>query len=115
MTPTSLKYAYAHEKLSDAIRILATHPGNLRERLVVAFNPLSPISSKDFPPSLQKDWDALKSRSTKSGPIIDNKGIVTVGSLYRTLGNARYITLTKIAEELFSLFENLKDAMNNDI
>ena len=47
---------YINSKLSDAIYILTTHPGDARKRLAAAFPKLSRLNPNTFPETVKKDY-----------------------------------------------------------
>ena len=57
-------FGYTYAKLSDSIRILVTHPGTLRERIIHAFGPFITISPQSFPDELGQKFDDLIKRAT---------------------------------------------------
>jgi hypothetical protein len=47
---------YAHEKLLAALESLATGPGDVRARLLAAYETFHPLTQSHFPPNLRKDF-----------------------------------------------------------
>ncbi len=54
---------YVYEKLADAVRTLATHPGPLSERLVFALACFVTIGPSSFPGDLGRDFKDLLERA----------------------------------------------------
>jgi len=61
-------YNYALEKLSNAVRILATGEGDVRSRLWPAYLEFHTLQVKDFPPDQQADYDWIMKELTKRKP-----------------------------------------------
>lgn len=97
-------YHYAVEKLSVAIECLATHPGDVRERLMAAFLGFHPLTEKDFPPELQADWRWVMNELSKSGPELNPDGSTRVGSVERTMKLIRNATGARIARKIYALY-----------
>ena len=66
-------YTYTHEKLSIAMRTLATGPKDIRFRLSDAFLNFSPLDRQSFPKELRADWDYLMKELMKLGPILESE------------------------------------------
>jgi len=56
-------FRYTYAKLSDSIRILVTHPGILRERIIHALGPFITISPQSFPDELVQKFEDLIKRA----------------------------------------------------
>lgn len=104
MTAPADQYTYAIEKLTDAIRCLATQPGDVRSRLVAAFMCFHTLQERDFPPQLRTDWNWLITQLTRYGPVWDYKGDVLVGSVEATLRSIQNRTGAKIAKKIYELY-----------
>jgi hypothetical protein len=104
------RWLYADEKLSNAIRLLAVHPGDVRSRLLVAFMEFHPLNEHDFPPTLQKHYRWVMKQLTKRGPLLDDKGDIYCGSVEHTLRRIRNSTGAKIAERLLLLHDGVAEA-----
>jgi hypothetical protein len=61
-------HAYAAEKISSAIRILAIGEGDARSRLLSAFVEFQTLKTEDFPDELQSDYDWIIHELTKREP-----------------------------------------------
>lgn len=99
---------YALEKLSIALRSLATGAGDVRNRLRSAYLTFHPVKERDFPPHLQADWRWVMAQLTRFGPIMNHKGEVGTGSVDHTLSRIKNSTGTKIAEKIFDLHTELE-------
>lgn len=98
---------YAHEKLLAALESLATGPGDVRERLLVAYQTFHPLTESHFPPHLRKDFGwVLKQLKTRE-PIYDYKGRLDRGSVEETLRRIKNVTGVKIATRIYRLYHAL--------
>ena len=105
------RWFYADEKLSKAIRLLAVLPGDVRSRLLVAFNEFHPLKEDDFPPKLQKHYRWVIKQLTKRGPMLNHKGEAYRGSVENTLSHIRNSTGAKIADRLLMLHDEVAEAI----
>jgi hypothetical protein len=98
---------------------LATGKGDVRGRLLGAFNSIHTLNDEDFPEEFRKDWAWIMNQLTKAGPILDNNGKVWRGSAENTLSKIRNATGTKIANKIFEIGwdlhanENADSTLNN--
>ena len=99
--------AYAYEKLLMALDSLATGPGDVRERLLVAHQSFHPLKEAHFPQHLRKDFRWILEKITKYGPVYDYKGRLDRGSVEETLRRIKNGTGVKIATKLFRLYHAL--------
>ncbi len=98
------EYAYAIEKLTDAISCLATHPGDARERVVAAFYHLVRLQEKDFPEALRPKWASLMEKIKRKGPLRMYDGTVYLGSVQNTMKGYKNKTASKICNEIFEMY-----------
>ncbi len=98
------QHTYAVEKLADALRCLATLPGDVRERLVVAHQCFHTLQERDFPLHLHKDWRWVNQQLTRYGPVLDYKGEVREGSVQHTMRRIRNSTGSKIAKKIYEIY-----------
>jgi hypothetical protein len=106
-------YHYARQKLSSAVEILATGPGDIRSRLMMAFLECAVLRTIQFPPELQSDWQWIRDQLTKHEPILRADGRVRKGSVEVTLSRMRNHTGSKIAKRIFDLSSRLQEGENN--
>ena len=99
--------AYAYEKLLAALDSLATGPGDVRERLLVAYQSFHPLKEAHFPQHLRKDFRWVLEQITKYGPVYDYKGRLDRGSVEETLRRIKNGTGVKIASKLLRLYHAL--------
>jgi len=99
----SNRYHYTVEKLRGAIDCLATHPGDVRERLTCAHLGFHTLTENDFPPELQADWRWVMQELTKYGPLLNHKHEVWFGSVENTMKKVRKATGSKIAKKIYEL------------
>ena len=76
---------YAHEKLLAALESLATGPGDVRERLLVAYQIFHPLTQLHFPPHLRKGFQWVLKQLTTREPIYDYKGRPAENSYAKTV------------------------------
>jgi hypothetical protein len=100
-------YGYAIEKLTTALECLATHRGEVRERLMAAFLIFHALEEKDFPPKYQHKWTWIIKELTKYGPEQDCTGEVWRGSVKNTMRRIHRSTASKIAKEIYELYWNI--------
>jgi hypothetical protein len=113
--------ARAIEKFHVGIRILATHPGKVQERLIAAFVPhISSIDpTADIPDEeLREEFIALMERVTKRGPLSDSKGSIhhTIGRMYAKIAvpiAEEVLYLARLAEQ-FQEYEREQRRKNKD-
>ena len=98
---------YAHEKLLAALESLATGPGDVRERLLAAYQTFHPLTQSHFPPHLRKDFGWVLRQLKKRDPIYDYKGRLDRGSVEETLRHIKNVTGAKIATRIYRLYHAL--------
>ncbi len=96
-------YGYTVEKLTNTLECLATHPGDVRERLTSSFLSFQTLRSDDFPPENRKDWDWVLKELTKYGPLVYHKEVY-LGSVENTMRRVRKSTASKIAKKIYELY-----------
>ena len=107
--------SYALDKLEKAVRILATQPASLRERLCAALYSLSTVSARDIPEALRPEFEAIRRQATKNPPrmqrSVRNGRVVeeSTGAIAATVGYMRIKTLTRLAERIYDLTDRLRD------
>lgn len=111
------QYQYTAEKLFNAIKCLATHPKDVRNRLIFTYNILKPLNKNDFPYALRSEWCAieeeLKLYNPEKKPIDEN----IKGSFEETKRRARNRDATKTAEKIWELyweFKKISDTTSTD-
>lgn len=97
-------HSYAVEKLTDALECLATLPGDVRERLLVAYECIVPLEEIDLPAYLHKDWQWVFQQLTRYGPVFDHKGVLREGSVQHTLRRIKNSTGSKIAQRIYQIY-----------
>jgi hypothetical protein len=99
---------YPIEKLLGSVEVLATHPGDVRERLLAAFiAELHTLSSDDFPLELQEDFIWISHEINKFGAVVSQDGKIIQGSAENTMKRIRKATGTRIARRIFDLYFNI--------
>ena len=103
---TSFDYAqveYAHEKFNLAVRSMAVHPGDVRERLEAAYLILMVVNPRELPLPLQEHLQWISDQLTWRAPRWEGEG-----SLRATLVKMRKATGAKIAMRIMAI----KDALD---
>lgn len=95
---------YTIEKLTNALKILATHPGDARKRMIVAYLAIRSLNECDFPVIHRAEWNAIIAELTKHPPECDANGNVLRSSVERTMTSRTNRTAAKIAERLYDLY-----------
>jgi len=98
------KYNYAAEKLTNMLEVLATHSGDVRERLAAAYWTFGRLKPEDLPEETRKDLDWIRKALAKRGPLIDITGKQVRGSIENTMRYTRKATAQKIAKKLYELY-----------
>jgi hypothetical protein len=88
---------YINEKLSDALHILATGPGDVRSRLITACPKILFLSGSSLPEKLKEELDWIQKKLTEKneGPHGYDK--------FRTLRRMNNSTGSKIASKILNL------------
>ena len=102
-----MHYSYPREKLTSAIHILATGQGDVRSRLLHAYDEFHPLRENHFPEPLKKKWAKLYKGLTRFGPVHDHKGQIDVGSVQNTLQRIKNSTGEQLANLVFDLYSEL--------
>ena len=97
-------YTYTVEKLTTALSVIVSHPGDARERLNDAFLCFHTLQERDFPPNLQEKWRQIIKEMTKYGPLLNHKGEAYRGSVENTMHHIRKRTASKIIKEIYKLY-----------
>ena len=101
---------YALEKFRSAVELLVTSPGDVRSRLLVAFEELMPVRAADLPEHLRPDFEWIKESLTHRQPEGSGKYI---GRLGATVGRMRNKTGVKIAQRIYDVQLRLEDYLTS--
>src|SRR5665647_1507991 len=102
------EHSHARQKLRETIYSLATGPGDIRKRLIQAYNGFFILKEYDFPVELQSDWKWILKELKKFGPIIREDGSVFRGAVENTCIRIRNSTGVKIAERMLKIYLSLE-------
>jgi hypothetical protein len=94
---------YAHQLLFQTVDSLATGPGDVRARLLIAYEIFHPLTPEHFPEHLRKDFEWVDAQLTKNEPRLNYQGLVQKGSVQVSLERMRNSSGVKIAETLLRL------------
>lgn len=109
------EHGYALTQLRLGIDILATHPGNIKDRMKIAhLEAFSLIQDKDIPDELLPIWKEINDKIKGKGPRRNVTGKIYRSALdntlhYRhkkTISNAAYL-ITELCEKLDSYLIDL--------
>ena len=104
----SWRKSYAHQKLRETIYSLATGPGDIRKRLVMAHRGFFTLKKENFPKELQSDWEWVLKELKKFGPLLREDGSVFRGSVEHTCSKIKNKTGVKIANKILDMYIYLK-------
>jgi len=99
---------YALGKFRAAIWVLACGPGDVRSRLLGAFESISPVSASDLPEDIRVDYQWIRSTLSRYEPN-DTERRLGFGRLEATLRLIRNSTGVKIAERIVEIEAKLAD------
>lgn len=97
-------YHYTVEKLTNALEVLATHPGDARERVAEAYTVCFTLQEDDFPPEQVTKWRKLMGEFDRFPPITGPNGKVYRGSVEVWSRRVRKSTGAKMAKLLWELY-----------
>jgi hypothetical protein len=100
---------YTIEKLTNATEALTVGSGDVRSRLIAAYNCLNTLTEQDFPPNLQSDWLWIIKQLTKYGPELTRDGKVLLGPVENTMRRIQNRTGVKIAKRISDLYWAVSD------
>ena len=100
---------YTREKLFVAIRSLATGRGDVRARLVEAYDSFHVLTPEDFPVELQNDWRWVMDELTRYGVKRDPQGRIYYNAVENTMRRVRRETAGRIAERIFWIYLRVED------
>jgi len=96
--------SYASEKLGLAVRLMATTPSGMKERLLIVYlDCFQSLSEKYFPDDLKENWNVIFESLTKEKPLQHE----IIGSVQKTLNNLDEKTCVEIAEKITALSTEL--------
>ena len=95
--------SYASLRLCEAVRHLATNPGDVRARLWAATEDLWLVSTQELPVELRSDFEWIQAMMTKYEPELPHEG-----NIRATLRRMQNKTAAKIAERIFEIHRSLE-------
>jgi len=93
------------ERMFLAVQDLCVGRGDVRNRLISAISTLLPLSSREFPEALQRDFEWVMSESTKYRS--DNP--MHKSDLEATMRRIQNSTGEKIAKRIFYIYKTIQD------
>ena len=85
---------FAYSKVSEAVNILATHPGEVRKRLSAAYCTFSEAEPESFPPHIRSELEWIREQLNRFPARYGE------GTLHATLRRIRNTTGVKIAKRI---------------
>lgn len=102
-----MRNRYAKEKLSSAVRLLATNKGDIKVGLWNAYLIFHPLTETDFSEDLREEWNIIHRNLTTEEPSYDEKGEVTDGRVQNTLKKLSH----NKCQELVSMIKSLESKL----
>jgi hypothetical protein len=98
------QYEYTVEKLTNAIKCLATHPNDVRNRLISAHDILKSLNKNDFPHTLRFEWGLIEEELKIYDPLKKTINENVGGSVGETKKRTRSKDAAKTAERIWELY-----------
>ncbi len=92
------------QRVSRAVRQLATGRGDVRDRLRVAGQTLLPLQLNEFPKSLQQDFKWVMDQLTRYDALGSE------GRIEATMRRIQNVTGEKIAQRIVAIYDSLRVA-----
>ncbi|MCC6151872.1 MAG: hypothetical protein IT461_16605 [Planctomycetes bacterium] len=99
-------YHYTVEKLTNVIDVLATHPGDARERVACEFWSCHMLREDDFPKKHRRKWMRFRQEIGKYSPVVLPEGVFLpgTGAIDVWARTVRKSTGAKMAKLLWELY-----------
>ena len=104
----------ALRKLEEALHVLAVGHGDVRSRLADAWLNLGQLTERDFPPDLQPMFQSVERRMTARQPDPNDSIQSRKGSVKYTMENIQNRSASKIAQDVWALWEEVRRRVSND-
>src|SRR5262245_57835405 len=101
--------AHVIEKLTNALRILATGKGDARQRVADAFAACAFLTVEDFPVELQQRWRWIEQEATKFGRYRSRPPRVPISTVESTMPERKNATAAKIAKGMLDLYWDVSE------
>ena len=101
---------YALKQFHRAVEVLVTSPGDVRSRLLLAFEELVPIRPADLPEHLKPEFEWIKERLTRRQPEWYERNLGRLGVTLKWMKNK---TGVKIAQKIYDVQLRLEDHVNS--
>jgi len=99
--------SYAYEKLLVALDSLAAGTGDVRERLLHAYECFPMLKPADFPEHLRADFQWVMDQLTRFGPRYHENGKLAQGSVEHTMRRIQNRRGARIARKIVHLYHEL--------
>lgn len=93
--------SYAQEKFSNAVFLLATGKGNIKDRLFYAFLEFRPVMEDDLPVELREEYSQIKHCFTNI------KSVGNEGNLIATLKKMKPGRAAEIAKQIYDFMNKI--------
>ena len=103
------RYEYVIQKLTNALECLVTHPGDVRQRLISAYDHLRLLTEEDFLPEHKENWQWIINKLTKCEPSLDSNDQIWRTSVENTMKHIKNNTGCKIAKKIYELYWLVSD------
>jgi hypothetical protein len=90
------------EKLRRALYYLAVGEGDVRERLLHAYNQIRVLREDEIPPGMLEELKGILKDMTRRGPLIKSS-VLLKDAAHHTLGRMHKRTARRIAERIYRI------------
>lgn len=105
---------YAHQLLSQTVDSLAVGPGDVRSRLLNAYQIFHPLTPEHLPEHLRDDFKWVMNQLTSRDPRTNSVGDVFKSNVQVSLEHMKNSTGAKIAERLLRLHYAIESYVKSD-
>ena len=102
---------YFYGKVAEVVYVLATHPGDIKRRLIVAGEKMLLIPPNEVPEDVREDVKWIHQQLTRFAPIY---GGTLLDGMRVTLNSIRRSTCEKIAKRIMHVYSRLEDYVEKD-
>jgi len=102
---------YFFGKVGEAVYILATHPGDIKRRLITAGEKILLIPPEEVPENVRDDIKWIRKQLTRLAPIEE---VNLLEKMRWTLHMSKYPSCVKIAHKILNVYGKLQDYVERD-
>lgn len=103
------KYSYVTEKFAQAVGLLATGVGGIKERLLHSCTRLTGFSADSFPEHLQEYWQDIDALMCSQKPVTNGQGEVKIGVFKNSIDHMSEADCVSLANQIYDLKIMLED------